>query len=68
LYGLTPREVCVLMLLLQGAGPEEAAASMGVAVTTVRSHLNSLFAKTGTSRQAELVQKALASIPPVVLA
>lgn len=66
LYGLTPREVCMLMPLLQGATIDDIADTMGIAVATARTHLNNLFAKTGTSRQADLVQKVLKALPPLI--
>lgn len=54
LYGLTGAEAQVAMVLLDGASPPEVAARLGIGLATVRSHLHSLFAKTGTRRQAEL--------------
>src|SRR5690606_11472116 len=68
LFGLTPREVAVLMPLLKGMSPAEVADELGVSVATVRSHLQRLFAKTRTERQVDLVRVVLQSIPPVQLA
>ena len=65
MFGLTPREVTVLMPMLQGKSLTEIADGFGIAVVTARSHLDRLFKKTGTGRQAELVQKVLAAMPPV---
>lgn len=56
LYGLTAAEVGVAERLAQGETPKEAAAELGVTVTTVREHLSALLRKTGTRRQAELVR------------
>jgi DNA-binding CsgD family transcriptional regulator len=42
--------------LLDGQKLESAARALGVGHETVRSQLKSLFAKTGTNRQADLVQ------------
>jgi DNA-binding CsgD family transcriptional regulator len=56
---LTPAELGVLTLLLDGKTPSEIAATRGVAISTVRTHLKRLFAKTGTRRQADLVRCAL---------
>lgn len=67
LFGLTPRELCVLMPLLEGRTIDEIAAGMGIAVATAKSHLDKVFSKTGTNRQADLVQKVLRAIPPVAL-
>ena len=61
LFGLTPAEAGVLEALVRGATVQEAAESLGVAVETARSQLKAIFAKSGTSRQAELVARVLAS-------
>ncbi|QTD44175.1 helix-turn-helix transcriptional regulator [Ottowia testudinis] len=59
LYGLTPAEAALLPLLLQGMTPREMADTQGVKLPTVRTQLASLFAKTGTRRQAELAQRVM---------
>lgn len=59
LYGLTPAEAALLPLLLQGLTPREMADAQGVKLPTVRTQLASLFAKTGTRRQAELAQRVM---------
>ncbi len=56
LHGLTPAEARLAAHLVQGATLVEAARRMGVALTTVRTHLKRTFEKTGTRRQAELVK------------
>jgi DNA-binding CsgD family transcriptional regulator/PAS domain-containing protein len=66
-FGLTPREIAVLMPMLQGASLDDIAGTMGISVPTARSHLNNLFEKTSTNRQAELVAKVLGAIPPVAM-
>jgi DNA-binding CsgD family transcriptional regulator len=58
LFDLTPSERRVLGLLLADRSPREIAGELQIAVTTVRTHLQSLFAKTGTRRQSELVALA----------
>lgn len=55
LFGLTPAECRLVADLLQDLAPGESAARRGVAVSTVRSQLRSVFAKTGTTRQSELL-------------
>jgi DNA-binding CsgD family transcriptional regulator/PAS domain-containing protein len=55
-YRLTPTELRVLFALVEVGGVPEIAAALGVAETTVKTHLARLFAKTGTRRQAELVR------------
>jgi DNA-binding CsgD family transcriptional regulator/PAS domain-containing protein len=57
LYGLTPAESRLSVLLLQGASVGEAAELACVSLNTVRTQLKSVFAKTGTRRQADLVRK-----------
>lgn len=64
LFGLTPREVSVLMPMLEGKTIDETAASLGISEATVRTHLARLFTKTGTNRQTDLVQTVMKSIPP----
>lgn len=58
LFDLTESEARVFALIAGGKSPAEAAASLGVALSTVRTHLLHIFAKTGTGRQAELAQLA----------
>jgi DNA-binding CsgD family transcriptional regulator len=54
-FALTEREAAVACLIADGAALAEVARQLGMQVGTVRVHLRSVFAKTGTSRQAELV-------------
>jgi DNA-binding CsgD family transcriptional regulator/PAS domain-containing protein len=65
-YKLTPAETRVMREILSGKTVVEAAAELGIAATTVRTHLNSIFAKTGVSRQSELIKLAAAVAPPAV--
>ena len=53
-FGLTHREAETAIAVSRGQGLKAAAESMGVALTTARSHLQQAFEKTGTSQQAEL--------------
>lgn len=55
LYGLSPREATVAEQLLLGLVPKQIAAHHGVAVSTLRSQVRSLYAKLGVDRQAALV-------------
>ncbi|TPG58472.1 LuxR family transcriptional regulator [Roseomonas nepalensis] len=64
-FGLTPAQVQVLAFLTRGHAPDEIAGLLGVSVTTVRSHLADLFARSGTSRQAELVARTLSFASPI---
>jgi DNA-binding CsgD family transcriptional regulator len=65
LFGLTPREVTILLPMLEGKTIEEIAETLGISLATARTHLARLFAKTGTGRQADLVQKVMSALPPV---
>lgn len=56
LYGLSPAECRLAALILEGCTPTEAAGRLSVQVSTVRTQLKSMFWKTGTHRQAELVK------------
>lgn len=62
-FGLTAAETRVLKSVLAGRSVTEAAGDLGVAVSTVRSQLNTVFAKTRTTRQSELVRLALSLLP-----
>jgi DNA-binding CsgD family transcriptional regulator len=54
-FGLTPAESKLANELLQGNDLTAIAESFGISRNTVRTQLRSIFAKTGTSRQAELI-------------
>ncbi|MCT4494804.1 helix-turn-helix transcriptional regulator [Bosea minatitlanensis] len=54
--GLTPTEERMLALIVEGLDTVIAARRLGIAPTTARTHLQRLFAKTGTARQSELVR------------
>lgn len=58
LFGLSASEVGVFDLIAQGLTPAEAAQSLGIGVSTVRTHLLRIFAKTGVRRQVDLVRMA----------
>jgi DNA-binding CsgD family transcriptional regulator len=53
-FELTHREAQTAIAIAHGHGLKTAARAMGVAPTTARSQLQQVFAKTGTSHQAEL--------------
>jgi DNA-binding CsgD family transcriptional regulator len=54
-FGLTKAEARLALRLADGASLAGAAEAFDVKLTTIRSQLQQVFAKTGTSRQAELV-------------
>lgn len=64
LYGLTRTEASIAVAVLHGAELREIAESRGVSVTTARTHLQRIFDKTGTRRQADLVRVLLESRLP----
>src|SRR5262249_8056874 len=53
-YKLTPTELRVLLATVQVDSVLEVAEALGIAVSTVKTHLLRVFAKTGTRRQADL--------------
>jgi DNA-binding CsgD family transcriptional regulator len=63
-HGLTAAEEQVLGVLCQGHSAPEVARQLRVAVSTVRSHVRSLCAKTGAGSVRELVTR-VATLPPV---
>lgn len=63
LYGLTPAETRLLVLLAQNMTLREAADTLGVGEATVKTHLQHVFAKTATSRQAEVVKLVMSALP-----
>jgi DNA-binding CsgD family transcriptional regulator len=58
LFGLSASEAGVFDLIAQGLTPAEAAESLGIGISTVRTHLLRIFAKTGVRRQVDLVRMA----------
>ena len=65
LFNLTPAEAGLALLLADGSTLEEAAVRLGSSRHTVRSQLRSIFAKTGVTRQTELVRLILRSVAPL---
>ena len=57
-FRLTPSELRVLMAIVEFGGVPDIAAKLGIAETTVKTHLGRLFEKTGARRQADLVKIA----------
>jgi DNA-binding CsgD family transcriptional regulator/PAS domain-containing protein len=65
-FKLTPSELRVLLAIVQVGGVPETAEALGVAEPTVKTHLQRLFAKTGTGRQADLVKLVAGFSNPLV--
>ncbi|XCV40784.1 helix-turn-helix transcriptional regulator [Methylococcus sp. ANG] len=62
----TQTEVRLAEALVAGLSPGEYAADAGVSMNTVRTQIRSMFEKTRTRRQADLV-KLLTSLPAIRL-
>ncbi|SDH70134.1 transcriptional regulator, LuxR family [Variovorax sp. OV700] len=65
LHKLTGGERRVLLALSQGLGGMEAADMLGISEATVRTHLQHMYSKTGTSRQSDLLRLLSNSAPPL---
>ncbi len=64
-YNLTPAELRVLLAIVEIGGVPDVAAALGIADTTVKTHLSRLFEKTGAARQADLVKLVAAYATPL---
>lgn len=62
LFGFTKAEARVAMLLTDGLDIEEIRCLLGIERNTVRSHIRSIFSKTGVNRQALIVRLVLKSV------
>jgi len=67
LHKLTGGELRVLLSLAQGLGGMEIADMLGISEATVRTHLQHMYSKTGTSRQSDLLRLLSNSAPPLGL-
>lgn len=65
IHGLTATESRVLQELCAGQPPSDIAQSLGVALSTVRTHVSTIRAKTGTASVRELLQQ-VAQLPPML--
>jgi DNA-binding CsgD family transcriptional regulator/PAS domain-containing protein len=65
LYGLTSAEHKVLEHVAEGQPPQETADRLGVSLATVKTHLQKIFAKTNTARQADLISLVARSTAPL---
>jgi DNA-binding CsgD family transcriptional regulator len=64
-FKLTPTELRVLLALVDVGGVPEVAEALGVASTTIRTHLGRVFEKTGAARQADLVKLVAGYVTPL---
>jgi len=62
LFALTPAEANVATLLARGLSLTQVSSAQQISQHTARAQLKSIFAKTGVSRQAELVRLVLKSV------
>jgi DNA-binding CsgD family transcriptional regulator len=65
-YQLTPTELRVLLGIVEVGGVPEVAEVLGVAESTVKTHVGRLFEKTGANRQADLVRLVAGFSSPLV--
>jgi DNA-binding NarL/FixJ family response regulator len=64
LYDLTPAELRVLQAVVDVGGIPAIAEKYGIAESTVRTHMKSIFDKTGAKRQADLIKLVASHAPP----
>jgi DNA-binding CsgD family transcriptional regulator len=64
-FKLTPAEMRVLMMIVQFGSLQEVAPVLGISTATVKTHLQRIFAKTDTSRQADLVKLVVGYMSPL---
>jgi DNA-binding CsgD family transcriptional regulator len=62
-YGLTNTEAQVALRIMRGADLKQISKELSISLTTVRTHLQHVFGKTDTHRQAELVRLLLVLCP-----
>ena len=61
LFGLSEAEAELAVALCSGKSMDDAASERGVSIHTTRAQLKSIFNKTGTKRQADLISLLLTS-------
>jgi DNA-binding CsgD family transcriptional regulator/PAS domain-containing protein len=66
-YRLTPTELRLLLAIVEVGGVPEVAKALGVAESTVKTHLGHLFEKTGVTRQADLVKIVAGFSTPIAV-
>ncbi len=65
-YGLTLSELRVLLAIADVGGAPEVADALGIAPSTVKTHLGRLYEKTGTRRQADLAKLVAGYATPLL--
>jgi DNA-binding CsgD family transcriptional regulator len=64
-YQLTPAELRVLLGIVEVGGVPEVASMLGISETTAKTHLQHVFTKTNTNRQADLVKVVAGFMSPL---
>jgi DNA-binding CsgD family transcriptional regulator len=64
-YGLTPAELRVLLAIVELGSVPEVARALGLASSTVRTHVLRLYKKTGAGREADLVKLVVGFCNPL---
>jgi DNA-binding CsgD family transcriptional regulator len=64
LFGLSPVQGEIALAIFNGRSPEQISDDRQVALSTVRTHLAEIFARTGATNQRELI-RLLGMLPPV---
>jgi DNA-binding CsgD family transcriptional regulator len=64
-YGISPREGELLGLLLGGASYKEIMSALTISMPTVKSHVASLYRKTGAANRLELARKIADEAPGI---
>jgi DNA-binding CsgD family transcriptional regulator len=64
-FKLTMAELRVLFAIVEVGGVPEVADVLGIAATTVRTHLSRVYEKTSVSRQADLVKLVAGFVSPL---
>ena len=65
LYGLTPMELRVSLEIARGQTLPDIASALGITINTLKTHLKHIFAKTGVTRQGDLMRLIMLSSSPV---
>lgn len=65
-YHLTAMELRVLLAVVEVGGVPEVAEALGIAQSTIKTHLGRIYEKTGTERQADLAKLVAGFSSPIV--
>jgi DNA-binding CsgD family transcriptional regulator len=64
LFGLSPTQAAIALALHAGKSPEQIATERGVQISTIRTHLAEIFARTAAENQRDLV-RLIGLLPPI---